>query len=282
MAQDVSGHENHRGLTLLAAGVLIAISGRITPCQTCYVQPSATMPATVAPGEQMPAYEVATIKPWDGKGFEMPPLRVYIQQAFGISPNTVGRVIGPDWINSTRYVIQSKSPDSIRDAMQTMTAAERYRENALMMQSLLADRFQLKAHFETREMPVYQLVLAKGGSKLKEEPDPTKHRFGMNPSSFRGSATIHDLIDMLECAADIGGRAVIDQTGLTGVYDFSLKWKPMEVTSAPGVESGSTPPPDVEGASLFTAIEEIGLKLVPTKAPGQVLVIDRIEQPSPN
>jgi uncharacterized protein (TIGR03435 family) len=56
----------------------------------------------------------------------------------------------------------------------------------------------------------------------------------------------------------------------------------MEVTSAPGVESGSTPPLDVEGASLFTAIEEIGLKLVPTKAPGQVLVIDRIEQPSPN
>jgi uncharacterized protein (TIGR03435 family) len=231
----------------------------------------------------MPAYEVATIKPWDGKGFEMPPLRFYIQQAFGISPNTVGRVIGPDWINSTRYVIQSKPPDSIRDAMQTMTAAERYRENALMMQSLLADRFQLKAHFETREMPVYQLVLAKGGSKLKEDPDTTKHRFAAGASGIRGSLTIHDLIDNLECAADIGGREVIDKTGLTGVYDFSLKWAPLQTAAVPGGGNGTAPSPDLEGASLFTAIEEqLGLKLVSAKGPGQVLVIDHIERPSEN
>jgi uncharacterized protein (TIGR03435 family) len=234
-----------------------------------------------SPG-QMPAYEVATIKPWDGKGFAVP-LRVYVQGAFGISPNIVDRVIGPDWINSTRYVIQAKPPDSIRDAMQTMIPAERMKEIDLMQQSLLADRFQLKAHLETREMPVYQLVLAKSGSKLKEEPDPTKHRFGMSASLFRGSATIHDLTEVLECAADIGGREVIDKTGLTGVYDFSLKWTPLQTAAAPGGGSETAPSPDVEGASLFTAIEEqLGLKLVPTKGPGQVLVIDHIEQPSEN
>ena len=282
-ARNSGRHENRGGFTLLVAGALIAISGRLAPCQTCYVRPSPTLtlPVMAASPGQMPAYEVATIKPWDGKGLAIP-LRVYIQGAFGIPPNRIGWVIGPDWINGTRYVIQSKPPDSIRDAMQTMTAAERYRENALMMQSLLADRFQLKAHFETREMPVYQLVLAKGGSKLKEAPDPTKHQFGMGSSSFRGSATIHDLIDVLECAADIGGRAVIDKTGLTGIYDFSLKWTPLQPAAASGGESGTAPLSDVEGASLFTAIEELGLKLVPTKEPGQVLVIDHIERPSEN
>ena len=268
-----------RRAMLLLAGALIAISGRLAPCQTCYVQSSATPPVMAASPQQMPAYEVATIKPAEVDGPGMP-LRVYIQGAFGIPLNTIGWVIGPDWINSARYVIQAKPPDSIRDAMQTMTTAERSKENELMMQSLLADRFQLKAHFETREMPVYQLVLAKGGSKLKEDPDPTKRRFATNASSFRGSATIHDLIDNLECAADIGGREVIDKTGLTGVYDFSLKWTPLQTATAP---SGGTAPSVDEGASLFTAIEEqLGLKLVPTKGPGQVLVIDHIERPSEN
>src|ERR1017187_10139433 len=105
-----------------------------------------------------------------------------ITQGTDIPHNMMGWVIGPDWIDSTRYVIQGKPPDSLRDAMKTMTNEERGKENELMMQSLLANRFQLKAHFETREMPLYELVLAKGGSKLKEEPDPTKHQFGMSSS----------------------------------------------------------------------------------------------------
>jgi uncharacterized protein (TIGR03435 family) len=230
----------------------------------------------------MPAYEVATIKPWDGRGFAMP-LRIYIQEAFGIPPNTIGRVIVPDWVNSARYVIQGKPPDSIRDAMQTMTNQERVRENDLMMQSLLADRFQFKAHFETREMPVYQLVLAKGGSKLKEAADPAKHQFGIGSSTIRGSLAIHDLIGILESMPDIGGREVIDKTGLTGTYDLLLKWAPMEAASTPGGQSGTTPSPDAESTSLFTAIEEqLGLKLVSAKAPVDVLVVEHIERPSDN
>jgi len=239
-----------------------------------------------APSEQMPAYEVATIKPGQlnvpgGRGV---PLRGYIQQAFGIPPNIAGRVIGPDWINSTRYVIQGKAPDSIRDAMQTMTIAEKMKETELMMQSLLADRFQLKAHFETREMQVYELVLAKGGSKLTEDSDPTKRLMTFGASRFRaGASPIRMLTDLLECAPDVGGREVVDKTGLTGLYDISLTWTPLQATAAPGGGSGDPPSPDVDSASLFTAIEEqLGLKLVPTKGQGQVLVIDHIEQPSPN
>jgi uncharacterized protein (TIGR03435 family) len=238
----------------------------------------------VAPSEQMPAYEVATIKPWDGNGFEISPLRAYIQGAFGVSRNVIGSVIGPDWIDSTRYVIQAKPPASIQIAMQTMTAAERTREIDMMQQSLLADRFKLKAHFETREMPVYELVLAKGGLKLKENADSTKARLAMNASSVRATAApIHSLIDILECAADVGGREVIDKTGLTGTYDYSVKWTPLQTVAAPDGGSGTAPPPGAEGASLFTAIEEqLGLKLVSAKGPSQVLVIDHIEHPSEN
>jgi uncharacterized protein (TIGR03435 family) len=131
-------------------------------------------------------------------------------------------------------------------------------------------------------MPVYQLVLAKGGSKLKEA-DPTKQQIRMNQSSFGGGAMIHTLIDVLECSPDVGGREVVDKTGLTGLYDISLKWTPLQATAAPGGGSGNPPPPDVEGASLFTAIEEqLGLKLVPARGQGKVLVIDHIEQPSAN
>jgi len=206
---------------------------------------------------------------------------MYIQEAFGIPVNTVGWVVGPNWINGAKYVIDGKPSDSMRDAMKDMTSEERQKEKELMMQSLLADRFKLKAHFESREMQVYELVLGNGGSKLKDA-DPTKHGFVMGQSAFRGSTTIPNLIDVLECSADIGGRRVIDKTGLSGAYEFSLKWTPMHTASDSGGESGA-PIPDVEGPSLFTAIEEqLGLKLISTKGPGEVLVIDHIEQPSPN
>jgi bla regulator protein BlaR1 len=282
MAQDVSGQ---RGLRWFVVGALIAISGQLAPCQSCSTSmgPSATQPFMAAPSEKMPAYEVTTIKPAEPNGFR-PPLRVYIQRAFGIPPNIVGRVIGPDWINSTNYAIQGKPPDSIRDAMQTMTNADRMKEDDLMMQSLLADRFQLKAHFETREMSVYELVLAKGGSKLTEDSDATKRRVAVGGSMIRATAApIHTLTDVLECAPDVGGREVIDKTGLSGSYDILLKWTPLKTAAAPGGGSGSPPSPDVEGVSLFTAIEEqLGLKLVPTRGAAVVLVIDHIEKPSEN
>jgi bla regulator protein BlaR1 len=261
---------------------LILISARLAPCQ-CTIGFAATAPVMASPSEQMPAYEVATIKPWDGNGFAMP-LRSYIQRAFGISPNIAGRVIGPDWINTARYVIQGKPPDARASAMQNMTIEERMKETGLMMQSLLADRFQLKTHFETKEMPVYELVLAKGGSKLKEDSDPTKRRVAVGGSTIRATAApISVIFDALECAPDVGGREVVDRTGLTGSYDFSLRWTPLQTAAAPGDGNGSLSPADAEGASLFTAIEEqLGLKLVPAKRSAQVLVIDHIERPSPN
>ncbi|HEV2710114.1 MAG TPA: TIGR03435 family protein [Edaphobacter sp.] len=281
MAKNATRRGNHIGLMLLVVGALIASSGQLARCQTSSVQPSATPPVT-AP-QQTPAYEVATIKPPGPNDYAVP-LRIEIQDAFGIPPNSTGWVIGPDWINSARYVIHGQPPDSIRVAMQTMSPAQRAREVHLMMQGLLADRFKLKAHFETRVMPVYQLTVAKGGSKLKDNPDRSKGRAAVGASKIRGNAApMHALCDMLESVPDIGGRVVVDKTGLAGTYDFNLKWTPMEPTAPASGLSRTAPSPDAEGASLFTAIvEQLGLKLVPTKGPGQVLVIDHIERPSEN
>jgi uncharacterized protein (TIGR03435 family) len=282
VARDVSGND-HGGLTLLVAGALIAVSGLFASGQTSSVPTSATSPAIAASSQQMPAYEVATIKPWDGSGFAMP-LRIYIQMAFGIPPNRMGSVIGPDWINNARYVIQGKAPDSIRDAMRTMTSAEGAKENQQMKQSLLAERFQLKAHFETREMTEYQLIVAKGGLKLKESTDTTRRWILPGGSAIEAQAVpISALVGVLEQVSDIGGRAVVDKTGLSAVYDISLKWTPMDAAALPGGGSGAAPSVDEEGGSLFTALrEQLGLKLLSARGPVQVLVIDHIERPTAN
>lgn len=232
---------------------------------------------------QTTAYEVATIKPPPPGGFATL-LRVYIQAAYGIPVNSAGWVIGPDWINSTEYVIQGKVPESIRAAMQTMTPDESSKETRLMQQSLLAERFKLKAHFEAKEMPVYQLVVANSGSKLKENHDVARGQAAIGRLAIRGTnVPVHVLSDMLENVPEIGGRVVLDKTKLSGNYDFSLKWASMDAAALSAGSAGTATQSDVEGVSLFTAIEEqLGLKLVFSKVPGQVLVIDHIERPTQN
>jgi uncharacterized protein (TIGR03435 family) len=246
------------------------------------------------PTDPLPSFEVATVKPWDGTGFGMP-LRSYILGAFNLPPSSVTRVIGPDWISKTGYVIQVKPADAVRDAMQKMPADERRRQTQLMQQSLLADRFQLKMHFETREMPVYELVIAKGGSKLKVDNDPSKGsaRIGRNGqmSELKGiGLPLPIFIGFLMSGPEIDGRPVIDKTGLAGNYDVLLDWLPSRLPAPPQPGTlvqpgtyGPAPTPDTEGPSLFTALQEqLGLKLVPAKGPVEIVVIDSIERPSEN
>ena len=275
MARNVAG--------LLVAGWLVVASNQHAHCQGGSVQPTPSSPVVAGAPQQMPAYEVATIKPVEPNGYASS-LRIYIQGAFGIPVNSAGWVIGPEWISSARYVIQGKPPDSIRDAMRTMSSAERNKEVQLMEQSLLADRFKLKAHFETREMPVYELTVAKGGAKLTEDADASKAQAAVSPSMIRGKAVpIHALLGLLESVPDIGGRVVVDKTGLSGTYDFLLKWTPLGTAAPSGGSGASAPTAEAESVQLFTAIEEqMGLKLVAAKEPGQVLVIDHIERPSEN
>jgi len=283
MAENDVAVSNHRPFGLLVAGILIASSITLSQCQTSSGPPQASTSAMSPPVQQAPAYEVTTIKPPGPRDYAMP-LRQYIQVAFGLPGNATGLVFGPDWINSATYVIRGKPPDSIRGAMQAMNRVERSKEEDLMMQALLADRFKMKAHFETRVMPAYELVVAKGGPRLTEDSDASKGMAVLGASNFRATALpIAKLCGLLEAVPDLGGHVIVDKTGLTGTYDVNLKWTPLQA-AAPGVgASGTSSSPDAEAVSLFTAIEEqLGLKLVPTKAPTQVVVIDHIERPSEN
>jgi bla regulator protein blaR1 len=261
------------------------------------------------PSGPLPNYEVATIKTMDPKvpgagltfsgGGHMHSLKSYILNAFGVSSLSQDQVVGgPAWVSAEDYVIEGKAPEELRAAMLKMSNDERRDTTRKMQQSLLADRFKLKVHFETREMAVYQLEPAKSGLKVTEVPapppfvpgtpppppggGPTAMRPGMlsvrmpGPQGGAGSVfgmamTMATLISMLRQTPEVGGRAIVDKTGFKGNFDVNLKWA--------GFGSGN----DVDGPSFFTALEEqLGLKLKATKGMVEVLVIDSIERPTEN
>ena len=213
---------------------------------------------------------------------------------------------GPAWLTSDRWDIQAKAEDNATPAQVDE-----------MLQSLLVDRFQLKYHKETRELPTYTLVVGKNGNKLvaateasiKAAPslppvgrgagpgtaDVTVTRGGagggrggtvmMGSSNGQmqmtgGGMTMAQLAQTLSTTL---GRTVVDQTGLTGQYDVKLSWTPDPGTGGP--LGGGLPPGGAAGspdaASLFTAVQEqLGLKIDSTKGPVEVLVIDKVEKPS--
>jgi uncharacterized protein (TIGR03435 family) len=261
-----------RGRTIAVALVVSGLCG-VACCQTV----SSAQPAD----QNAPAYEVATIKPSDGQGFALT-LRMYIESAFGVRS---AQLIGPEWIDQKRYDIHGKPSDSVRDAMSKMTSAERGAENRRMEQTLLADRFQLKYHVETREIRQYRLVVAKGGVRLTANPDPTKasarFRDGGKTTEIMGTAlTMDKLVGLLVNAPELGGYPVINNTGIAGNYDFTLKWSALIAGNS---GNDATMASNDDAPDLFTAIQdELGLRLEVGKAPAKVLVIDHIELPSPN
>jgi uncharacterized protein (TIGR03435 family) len=249
-------------------------------CSVAFCQTSS--PAQQGVDQQpSPTYEVATIKPWDGKGFAFT-LRMYILGAFGAEAQSSAQLIGPAWINTTKYVIQGKPPDSLQDAMKKMTVEERNAQNQLMKQALLVDRFKLKYHIETREIQGYQLVVAKGGIKMKEDGDSTKARAtvkenGQTTEVKGTAATMANLVMMLRNAPELDGHPVMDTTGLTERYDFSLNWSSLRA------DDGTATAVNVDAPLLFTAVQDqLGLRFVAVKAPTKVVVIDHIEPPSEN
>jgi hypothetical protein len=216
------------------------------------------LPAAAQTAAPRPAFEAATVKAnpncsggRGGGGMPAPgrlnatclAARDLIQIAYGMfadglkqSPHRPQVFDGPAWIDSETFDIVAKAEDNAPVA----------RMYGPMMQSLLEDRFALKIHKETRQLPVYTLALAKNGAKL--------------PLTAEGSCT----------PLDLSRRPVIDKTGLTGMFDIHL-------------EFAGDNAPDATGASIFTAVEEqLGLKLTSDKGPVEVLVIDRIERPSAN
>ena len=173
----------------------------------------------------------------------------------------------PDWANSDHFDVRAKLTAEDAERWHKMHGEEGEREFQQLMRQILDDRFALKAHIEKRELPVYELVVAKQGSKLKQSLPHTGGISNYGPGKISAKRTpITSLIVNLSATV---GRVVIDKTGLTGEYDFELTW-------------ATDSQPDA-GPSIFTALQEqLGLKLQSAKAPVDVVVIDHIERPSAN
>jgi uncharacterized protein (TIGR03435 family) len=173
----------------------------------------------------------------------------------------------PHWADIDRYNVSVKAGG---DAKLTPELARP------MMRALLADRFQLKAHHETREIPVYALVPAKGGQKLKESA-PEEQSLLTLGSKGKGVVMTVTKGGMAQLAGQFSkrngvDRPVIDRTGLTGSYDYKLEWGDDAAVRA-----------DADAVSIYTAMQEqLGLKLEPAKAPVEVLVVDSAAKPSDN
>jgi uncharacterized protein (TIGR03435 family) len=231
--------------------------------------------ATFAQTPAAPAFEVASIKPSD------PATRVAIRRS-GHQLVTTGTSLEflitwaydvhserlqnkPKWLDAVRYDVIANAPLGPLPAKPGEPGTLQK-----MMQALLAERFKLALHRETRQLPVYALVVAKGGPLVK--PGPAPESMGQNPFQMPGRGRLNGTQVSAAMLANVLsgqlGRTVRDETGLAGVFDFRLEWTPD--TTSP--DAGSRP-------SIFTALQEqLGLRLQARKGMEEVLVIDHIER----
>ena len=203
--------------------------------------------------------------------------------AYGIPGNRI--LDGPKWLDSTRFDIEAKMDDAVADHLRTLAHGPRRLETQAMFQQLLADRFKLAVHWETRELPVYALTVGKKTPKIQPTKEASEGSGTSSHNSRSGSefsakgVTLPELAEALtqELSRDLG-RDVIDKTEMKGRYDLTLKWTPDAGAATDSAGSSAD-----AGPSIFTAVQEqLGLKLEPAKAPVQVLVIDHAEMPSEN
>jgi uncharacterized protein (TIGR03435 family) len=203
--------------------------------------------------------------------------------AYGIPASRI--LDGPKWLDSTRFDIEAKMDDSEAAHLRTLAHGQRRLETQAMFQKLLADRFKLAVHWETRELPVYALIVAKKGSKLQPTKETSQGSGTSSHNSESGSQFTAKGVTLPELAQALSqelfrelGRDIVDKTEIKGRYDLSLNWTPDGGAVTDGAASSAD-----SGPSLFTAVQEqLGLKLEPAKAPVQVLVIDHAEMPSEN
>jgi uncharacterized protein (TIGR03435 family) len=223
----------------------------------------------------------------------VPGIEVRADLRFVVSEN-YQLVGGADWINTDRFDIQAKAAEADIPLLNAPRAgiSNGNRQNGMnqMIQSMLADRFQLRTHRETRELPVFLLTVAKSGLKMQPTVEGRDGPGGLKSGSSRSSQTKATVeisgsgITMTRLANMLAGpaaRAILDRTNLTGTYDFTLKFVVDQPAAAPpGATESSTDP---SGPSLFTALQEqLGLRLEAGKGPVDTLVIDSVQRPSEN
>jgi uncharacterized protein (TIGR03435 family) len=283
---------------------------RTTPAMLALLTVSGLGGQTQSPAG-MPKFEVASVKPCQddagpgyrgGRGISSPgrfdlvcqPLRVFIVRAYVYYRDGRFNMLqplpeiqgAPDWIDD-RYSITAKAEGAASEGMM----------DGPMLQALLEDRFKLKIHRATKEVPVYELTVAKGGLKaprftgnctpwdwnrpLRDQMQDPKQEHCVDRTTGKGARVMVQL-DAMSVDAFIKffpsqlDRPIIDKTGLGGLFDFHLEFAP-ETASADGGAA------DPAGPSIFAVLQEqLGLRLTPAKGPGEFLVIDHVERPSEN
>jgi uncharacterized protein (TIGR03435 family) len=240
---------------------------------------------SAATAEPQPTFEVASIRPsrpesrnfdWDDSPGRVSitgyTLRRLIRAAYGLK--SIAQVLGgPKWIDSARFDIVAKADDAETAKMQKMSDADWVRERSLMLQSLLAERFQLQVRRDTRVLPAYALVVLHSGIKFRPaKPNEDGDLSGWGGHLEATATTMDAFADYLNGVRELADRVVLNRTSLTGAYDFNLDW------SRDRGDGGSQ---DSEFPGLYTALEEqLGLKLAPEKVSTEVVIVESASEPA--
>jgi uncharacterized protein (TIGR03435 family) len=233
-------------------------------------------------------------------------LRMLIRQAYQLADFQISG--GPGWIGADHFDVVAKVAKTDGDGQDSVPGAQPSSPTPLqlMIRALLAERFKLTVHSETKDLPIYALVMARSDGRLGAElhrsetdcaaqmaaargrgvppaPPPPPQPGAPMPCGVRmgpgtmvaGGATLSQVVNNLSMFV---GRVVLDRTGLTGTFDVNLTWTPDQMPQRP--PGAPDPPVDPNGPSIFTAVQEqLGLKLDSQRGPVEVLVIDRAEHP---
>ncbi len=271
--------------------------------------------------DTLPKFDVASIKPYKSSGMMMQmgmrvtpdgvsitglPLSMLLHWTFGVSDDRIQNE--PSWAKSDRFDIEAKVDAADAPRLKDLDLDARW----AMMLPVLEDRFGLKFHRETKDVEVYSLVAVKGGAKLQAAKPPdagVEENFGpaapgggapgpggmgrammrISPQGMTLEAKGATMEQLVHTISQQLGSTVVDKTGLTGRYDYTLNFMPERGAGSTmrGPDGGPSPSgestPAETGPSIFSALQEqLGLKLVAQKVAMDVIVIDHIEQPSPN
>jgi uncharacterized protein (TIGR03435 family) len=293
---------------------VVAVASMIVAATTVYGQANASQSVSAPTHAQNTTaprfeYEVVSIKPNKSDG-NMSRL-MYTPDGLSVIRSSLQAVIAnayqvplaqlsgaPSWLKSDAYDIEAKMESSAIDELKKLSPDQARVERQHMLQKLLADRCKLAVHSETKELPVYALVVAGNGPKFHEAKAGDTYPNGFKgPDGRSGAGMMHmeagkitaqavPLASLTGFLSRQVGRPVIDKTGLTGKYDFTFEWRPDQGATVKAPEGGAdaaAAPPEPSGPSIFTALQEqLGLKLESQKGPVEFVVIDHVEKPSEN
>jgi uncharacterized protein (TIGR03435 family) len=271
-------------LSLLASGVLAQTNA-----------PAGSAAAQGHAQAEGPTYEVTSVKidpngdpnksihgdeTQNGLALENWTLELMVRQAYGLKSYQVLGAPG-GWYDQKEWQVEARLSDDEAAKLAAMNKVDRAAERRLLLQSLLADRFKLAVHHETRDVPGFALVVAKGGPRFQEASADDIANLPLNRTltmengelTFR-AASMPTFVVLL---SQVMNQSIVDRTNLTGKYKFSIPWKEEEfqVSASPSDDPSSSPISEI-------LQDRLGLKLESMKLPTDFIVIDHVEEPAPN